>query len=59
MGNPSDNIEGTSSIVKPQFKLKDIVETLWAGIASGISYSGHKTLTESIGNGVFEIIHNK
>lgn len=57
MGNPSDNIEGTSTIIKPQYKLKDIIETLWQGIASGISYSGNRTLTEAIGSGVFEIIH--
>lgn len=57
MGNPSDNIEGTSTIIKPKFALKDIIETLWQGIASGVSYSGHKSLTEAIGNGVFEIIH--
>lgn len=56
MGNPSDNIEGTCSIIKPQFYLKDIIETLWSGIASGVSYSGYNTLNNAIGNGIFEII---
>jgi IMP dehydrogenase len=35
--------------------LKDIVEELWGCVSSAVSYSGHKTLTEAIGNGVFEI----
>jgi len=57
MGNPSDNIEGISSTIYPMYPLKDIIDTLWQGIASGVSYSGNKTLTEAIGNGVFEVIH--
>jgi IMP dehydrogenase/GMP reductase len=38
--------------------LKDIVEELWGGISSAISYSGHKTLSEAIGNGIFQIKQN-
>lgn len=38
--------------------LKDLVEDLWSGISSYVSYSGYSTLTEAIGNGVFEIKQN-
>jgi IMP dehydrogenase/GMP reductase len=38
--------------------LKELVEELWGGVASYVSYSGYKTLTEAIGNGVFEIKTN-
>jgi GMP reductase len=34
--------------------LEDIVNDLWGGIASGVSYSGYRSLTDFIGNGVFE-----
>jgi len=34
--------------------LDKLVSDLWGGISSGVSYSGHKTLTDFIGNGVFE-----
>jgi len=32
-----------------------LVEELQGGIASGISYSGHSSVSEFIGNGTFEI----
>lgn len=35
--------------------LKDLVSDLWGGIASGVSYSGYKSLSDFIGNGVFEV----
>lgn len=35
--------------------LEKLVSDLWGGIASAVSYSGHKTLSNFIGNGVFEI----
>jgi GMP reductase len=35
--------------------LDKLVSDLWGGISSGVSYSGHKTLTDFIGNGVFEL----
>jgi len=38
--------------------LKELVEDLWSGIASYVSYSGYSTLTEAIGNGIFEIKQN-
>jgi hypothetical protein len=38
--------------------LKDIVEELWGGISSAVSYCGYKTLGDSIGKGVFQIKQN-
>lgn len=38
--------------------LTKLVDELWGGLSSAISYSGHKTLSEFIGNGVFEIKEN-
>ena len=43
------------STIKP---LKDLVNDIWCGITSAISYSGYKSLTEFIGNGIFEIKQN-
>jgi len=34
--------------------LEDLVAELWGGISSGVSYGGYDTLTNFIGNGVFE-----
>lgn len=48
--------EGTVLPIKDElFPLEDLVEKLWMSIASAISYSGKTTLTDFIGNGVFEI----
>lgn len=41
--------------IKP---LKVLVDELWGGISSAVSYSGYKNLSEFIGNGVFEIKQN-
>jgi len=38
--------------------LKELVDDLWGGLASAVSYSGYKSLTEFIGNGIFEIKEN-
>jgi hypothetical protein len=38
--------------------LKEIVDDLWLSVASYVSYSGYETLTEVIGNGIFEIKEN-
>lgn len=38
--------------------LNKLVDELWGGISSAVSYSGYKSLTEFIGNGVFEIKEN-
>ncbi len=44
------------SKVKP---LKELVDDLWGGISSGITYSGHRSLPEYIGNGVFEVKNSR
>lgn len=38
--------------------LETLVDELWGGISSAVSYSGYDTLTNFIGNGVFEIKQN-
>jgi hypothetical protein len=38
--------------------LKSLVDELWGGIASAVSYGGHETLSKFIGNGVFELKQN-
>ena len=38
--------------------LKTLVDELWGGIASAVSYGGYETLSKFIGNGVFELKHN-
>lgn len=38
--------------------LNKLVEELWGGLSSAVSYSGYPSLTEFIGNGVFEIKEN-
>lgn len=41
--------------VKP---LNNLVDELWGGISSAISYSGFSSLTDFIGNGIFELKEN-
>ena len=38
--------------------LEELVDELWGGISSAVSYSGYDTLKRFIGNGVFEIKQN-
>ena len=38
--------------------LKTLVDELWGGIASAVSYGGHVSLSKFIGNGVFELKQN-
>lgn len=38
--------------------LRDLVEDLWGGLSSTVSYTGYKSLTDFIGNGTFEIKEN-
>ena len=38
--------------------IEALVDELWGGISSAVSYSGYKTLTDFIGNGVFELKQN-
>lgn len=51
--------EGKSFMVNEELKpLSVLVDELWGGISSGVSYSGKKSLTDFVGNGVFEIKQN-
>jgi len=61
MGKKIEHVEGKldklpRDNVKP---LQEILETIWAGLRSAVSYSGYKSLTEAIGNGVFEVKHSR
>jgi hypothetical protein len=38
--------------------LETLVDELWGGISSAVSYGGYDTLTNFIGNGVFELKQN-
>jgi len=38
--------------------LSELVDELWGGIASGVSYSSYPSLTQFIGNGLFEVKQN-
>ena len=38
--------------------LNTLVDELWGGLASAVSYGGYETLSKFIGNGVFELKHN-
>lgn len=38
--------------------LTELVDELWGGLSSAVSYSGKQSLSEFIGNGVFEIKQN-
>jgi IMP dehydrogenase/GMP reductase len=38
--------------------LEKLTEDLWGGLTSAVSYSGHKSLTGFIGNGIFEVKQN-
>lgn len=38
--------------------LDELVEDLWGGLSSAVSYSGYKSLTEFVGNGIFEVKEN-
>jgi GMP reductase len=48
--------EGKEKDIHPDHleSLEKLVSDLWGGISSAVSYSGYKTLTKFIGNGVFE-----
>lgn len=46
------------NINKESKSLQTLVDDLWGGITTAISYSGYSTLSSFIGNGVFEIKEN-
>jgi len=56
MGKEVEYIEGKQEELSTENvrALKLIIDDIWGGIRSGVSYSGYKTLTDSIGNGIFE-----
>jgi GMP reductase len=56
-GQADRHSEGKEKDIHPDHleSLEKLVYNLWGGISSAVSYSGHKTLTKFIGNGVFEI----
>lgn len=47
-------IEGTFTEIVPKYSLKKIIFSIWEGIRSGVSYSGYNSVSNMIGNGVFE-----
>ncbi len=59
-GKKFNHTEGKEySVDKSKIKpLKEIVNDLWGCVSSAVSYSGHKTLTNAIGNGIFQIKEN-
>jgi GMP reductase len=56
-GEKRRHSEGTTKQIdqKDVKSLEDLVFELWGGISSGVSYSGYKSLTDFIGNGIFEV----
>jgi len=51
--------EGKEVPISDELKpLEALVNELWGGISSAVSYGGYDTLTNFIGNGVFEIKQN-
>jgi len=56
-GKADRHSEGKEKDIHPDHleSLEKLVYDLWGGISSAVSYSGYKTLTQFIGNGVFEI----
>lgn len=58
-GGIKKHSEGKVYMVNDKLEpLEKLVDELWGGIASAVSYSGYKTLTNFVGNGVFEIKEN-
>jgi len=58
-GGIKKHSEGKVVKVEGELKpLEELVSELWGGLSSAISYSGYKTLTEFVGNGIFEIKQN-
>ena len=56
-GSVKRHSEGKEKDINPDnlISLEKLIDNLWGGISSAISYSGHETLEKFIGNGVFEI----
>ncbi len=60
LANLERHSEGKEIVIdKSKLKpLKDLVDELWGGIASGISYSGYDCVETFIGNATFEVKQN-
>lgn len=59
LGKVRRHSEGKELKINDELKpLKTLVEELWGGISSAVSYSGYNSLSDFIGNGVFELKHN-
>jgi GMP reductase len=56
-GSVKRHSEGKEKDINPDnlVSLEKLIDNLWGGISSAVSYSGYETLTKFIGNGVFEI----
>ena len=56
-GTVQRHSEGKEKDINPDnlISLEKLIDNLWGGISSAVSYSGYETLTKFIGNGVFEI----
>lgn len=58
-GGVKRHSEGKVVKIEEEIKpLATLVDELWGGLASAISYSGYRSLTEFIGHGIFEIKQN-
>lgn len=58
-GKKHRHSEGKEFKVNEELKpLEELVDELWGGLSSAVSYSGYKSLTDFIGNGVFELKYN-
>lgn len=57
MGKKVEHVEGKHQKLPTDelVPLRTIVEDIWDGLRSAVSYSGYTTLTDAIGNGVFEL----
>lgn len=59
-GGVTRHAEGVTLKIENELKpLKNLVEDLWMGLASAVSYSGKTSLTEFIGEGIFELKYNR
>jgi len=58
-GGIKKHSEGKVLTIEDELKpLGQLIDELWGGLSSAISYSGYNTLSKFIGNGVFEIKQN-
>lgn len=58
-GKKHRHSEGKEFKINEELKpLEELVDELWGGLSSAVSYGGYNTLTDFIGNGVFELKYN-